>query len=686
MNFVKTNRLKLIIFTFLITVFMLSAIFIAAIRFSNRGMLISAAAAAEPNTDWYTNYVSGDYQIGTADELAGLSKIVSDETDDFFGKSIILTSNINLSDYGETWNGGKGWIPIGTYNNRFKGNFNGNNKIITGLYIKDSSTYKGLFGIINGGTVSSLSVSGKVYGHNNVGGITGWVEGNGLILNCYSDVTVSNTDSGIGGLGGIAGFLNNSRVVNSISAGKIVGKYGVGGITYAVYNGSSVENCYFIGSVTTTDNYASAGGIAATVDGTGSIVKNCYSTGTVEGHKRTGGITGDVYDGGSVINCYSTGAVSGTDNVGGIAGYVYSESSVKNCAALNPSVTGTSNIGRVAGYKSILGDGAVLLNNIAFDNMSINKSPLKNTHDEIDGESKSGTQINAANFFKNLFNSDASWTYATGKLPGFGTTINMPAHIAPPVVIVNAQAPNITAQPQSAVVTEGITHNLTITAASPDGGTLSCQWYKNTKVSNSGGTSINGATGLTYAAPINEIGIFYYYVIVKNTIPNNGDGGTKTATITSNCITLTVNEDNGVDIEPPLAGGEDITPPATGGEVPQKTKNSITIPAVAAPSNGQKAEYGYSKTNNALSVAFWQEGTVFNNLAEDTTYYIFARSKENDTFAAGEAKLIYAASTDKANGGGLPIEAVIAIIIGCVIVAGLGGFALCWFAFKKKAR
>ena len=118
------------------------------------------------DTDWYTeNPDQTSYTISTAEELAGLAKLVNgtDTTEGigFVGVTITLTADINLS--------GKEWTPIGdgarsdsTYTgDPFKGTFVGGNCTITGLTITDSSNEDyalGLFGVIDGGTVEGLTM------------------------------------------------------------------------------------------------------------------------------------------------------------------------------------------------------------------------------------------------------------------------------------------------------------------------------------------------------------------------------------------------------------------------------------------------------------------------------------------------------------------------------------------------
>jgi len=91
-----------------------------------------------------------------------------------------LMNDIDLSAYGAGFNGGKGWVPIGsTYWYPVKGNFDGNGKTISGLYIhNEESDHIGLFGCISNGTVKNLGVvDADVTGWRMVGGLTGRLTG-----------------------------------------------------------------------------------------------------------------------------------------------------------------------------------------------------------------------------------------------------------------------------------------------------------------------------------------------------------------------------------------------------------------------------------------------------------------------------------------------------------------------------
>ena len=121
---------------------------------------------------------------------------------------------------------------------------------------------------------------------------------------------------------------------------------------------------------------------------------------------------------------------------------------------------------------------------------------------------------------------------------GFDSPLIMPVHLQR-----DALTPTIATHPAGTTLTvaaAGTTHALSVTATSADFGSLTYQWNSNTSNANTGGTALTGETAASFASPIDVAGTFYYYVVVTNTIPNNSDGGQKTATAVSNPATLTV--------------------------------------------------------------------------------------------------------------------------------------------------
>ena len=104
------------------------------------------------------------------------------------------------------------------------------------------------------------------------------------------------------------------------------------------------------------------------------------------------------------------------------------------------------------------------------------------------------------------------------------------------IVVVEAELPSITIA-ASPAGPYGISATVMLTAtvgSVSDGGTLSYRWYSNTTNSNTNGTIIQGATGLTYQPPTSSIGKQYYYCRATNTL--NG----KSAVAESNVVEIEV--------------------------------------------------------------------------------------------------------------------------------------------------
>ena len=104
--------------------------------------------------------------------------------------------------------------------------------------------------------------------------------------------------------------------------------------------------------------------------------------------------------------------------------------------------------------------------------------------------------------------------------------------------VLNANAPLITAQPISDTAIIPATRVFSVGAYSVDEGELSYQWYSVIDGTDSAddttrGAAIDGATEASYKVKATEIGKTGYYCIVTNTIPDNGDGGIKTASVKS---------------------------------------------------------------------------------------------------------------------------------------------------------
>jgi hypothetical protein len=228
--------------------------------------------------------------------------------DDFAGKTVILTADINM--------GAANYMPIGgqylmakndsttKISSSFNGTFDGGGHSVTlytdrhcsnGNYGDGSSVgligrlgvHDGEAGSVAGDpdlraqnpTVKNVAVYGSVHANRSVGGIVGKIGktlGGGIIENCANFADVSNTDA-----------------------------KGVGGIVGAGWNGGIIRNCYNTGNISST--YACpAGGISGSNEIT---IENCYNVGNISAASASFAMSIGTNNGGApydthVINSY----------------------------------------------------------------------------------------------------------------------------------------------------------------------------------------------------------------------------------------------------------------------------------------------------------------------------------------------------------------------------------------------
>jgi hypothetical protein len=214
------------------------------------------------------------------------------------------------------------------------------------------------------------------------------------------------------------------------------------------------------------------------------------------------------------------------------------------------------------------------------------------------------------------------------------------------VTVVDARSPVITVQPRGgASYTVGATAApLTVTAESPDGGSLSYQWQGR---ANSGGpwAAINGATQQSYTPPTTAAGTFSYYVEVTNT--NNSLSGTKTASTKSGEATITVTV---VNAQAPV-----ITVQPQGATYAINAQPVALTVTAASPDNGVLSYQWQSGANSggpwtAISGATTASYTPPSSAAYGTVYYRVTVTNTNNALSGAKT-----AVTDSA-------EAAIAVV------------------------
>ena len=172
--------------------------------------------------------VCGVYRISNEDELFRFSEAVNG------GKvniNALMTENVICT---------RAWTPIGTYNKRYNGTFDGCGHTISGLHADTSNNNVGLFGFIGSdGSVSQVGlIDSSVTGKNEVGGIAG--RNSGTISNCFSIVDIKADYYG----GGICG-TNYGTIENCYSIVKMENKQTGGGVCGNKTDTNKISNCYY---------------------------------------------------------------------------------------------------------------------------------------------------------------------------------------------------------------------------------------------------------------------------------------------------------------------------------------------------------------------------------------------------------------------------------------------------------
>ncbi|TBL79860.1 immunoglobulin-like domain-containing protein [Paenibacillus thalictri] len=258
---------------------------------------------------------------GTGDGTSGNPYIIKtaedlDHVRDNLSASYKLQADIDLSAYGN-------WQPIGTYYNRFSGNFDGADYTISGMKINlndddvDDSivdVYLGLFGVISQpATITNVRVENvdirTGYAHVQVGGLVGAV-GASTNYKALDRISVTGEIYGNGSTaGGVVGQLSIAELSNSDAHVRIDGGYAYAGGAVGSNSNGIIEQSYATGDIT---GKLYIGGLVGYHQGAGQL--NTYATGDVTGADNTsnvsiGGLTGKMYAGKSIVNSYAAGFV-----------------------------------------------------------------------------------------------------------------------------------------------------------------------------------------------------------------------------------------------------------------------------------------------------------------------------------------------------------------------------------------
>lgn len=202
------------------------------------------------------------------------------------------------------WNGGRGWLPLGSTSQPFTGTINGNNKVISNLNIIAPLTNNaGFMGHSQNATVSDLKLHKiGVVGNDNLGGLAGSANG------CsFSGVSVDGSMFGINAIGGLIGVVSGGAGQRCSSNAVAIGSgHYISALFGSVQGDAQVTQCSSTGSA--SGNTLIGGLAGELLQGT---ITDSFTHATVKGDINLGGAIGRIGWGsaGHLMRCYSTGNV-----------------------------------------------------------------------------------------------------------------------------------------------------------------------------------------------------------------------------------------------------------------------------------------------------------------------------------------------------------------------------------------
>lgn len=332
------------------------------------------------------------YQIATAEQLALMGKVNDDWSQEYNKAYYVLTADIQLNDVGnyENWKETPPeyqWKPVG---NHFKGNFDGDGHVISGMYVRSvkDGRYIGLFRDLSSGSISNVNIEkGYLYVKDSgiyAGGLIGSICGTVRVENCSVDTAVcTKITNGTDYVGGIVGWCLKGAVITGCTfRGDLSyqGSRGTFGGICGYASESSIINCEATGSLRARDEEEypafEAGGICGSASNT--KIDNCINRMDMSGQiDKLGGICGTqtvgnvmvlhgdaetTYENGSaeITNCINYGNLQTYtiyDTVGGISGGVFAPDSrvdslkIENCENYG-NIEGKTTTGGIIGELS----------------------------------------------------------------------------------------------------------------------------------------------------------------------------------------------------------------------------------------------------------------------------------------------------------------------------------------------
>ena len=303
------------------------AVVIETVRATRRKSWLTFA-----DISWYTGKEK-TYTLTTAQQLAGLAKLVSEQGVSFAGVTIRLGNDISLASIDGS-SGSCTWTAIGpSLQKPFSGTFDGQGHTIFAMEAYNTGSYAALFGCCVDARIEDLTVCGSAAGEaraSYAAGLVSYAKGCEIEdISVYVDVTATGTHAG-----GVAAYIcDGTAMQGCFSHGSVSGKSGVGGIVGLCYSASdTITGCANFGAV----------------------------TGSGTGAYGTGGIAGRLA--GVMTKCANYGAVGGADRyTGGLAGYTTARNKTTILASKNEAAVSSSNTETRAATGAIVGNAQNLI-------------------------------------------------------------------------------------------------------------------------------------------------------------------------------------------------------------------------------------------------------------------------------------------------------------------------------------
>jgi len=268
---------------------------------------LSTYALPQPVTLTGDGTPESPYLIHNAAELNAMREVLT--------ATYRLANDIDLTAT-VVWDNGKGWLAVGSSSTPFSGALDGAGYAVRYLTMSRPATqYQGLFGYLNGATVSNLRVeSVSIEASSYTGGLAGQA-----LTSRFQNVQVSGEVTGDIYTGGLVGYLQDGNIFGASSSAAVRGSDTVGGLVGYTRGAVMVVRSHSRGSVVGSSDVGGLVGWHYGAVGGPTIIADSYSWAAVSAASRVGGLVGYNYYA-FVYRSYSTGQVTGSSDVGGLVG------------------------------------------------------------------------------------------------------------------------------------------------------------------------------------------------------------------------------------------------------------------------------------------------------------------------------------------------------------------------------